>query len=369
MNANDAKPEEASPDAAQPEGAAPGSIDAAPEPETASAAPEPAPETAESPGEADAPEPDADRLAAEAARIRALFAAEGDSGPDFRLARWTRPIRLAVYGAEPESAETVAAALAEAAAVAGAALADPETEGEAEPNLLVYLCDAWSALGAAPGLSALEPDLERLLAGLEASGANAHRFFKISRSEGIVFAVVLLRVDATLAAVSGQAAALGQTARALALFCEDALAAESPLVLRRSGRAAFKGWFARLLGALYAEDAPAFTEDADYAQRLAAAITAPAKPAKPAKPVSEESDGRRKRKRRRRRDEPEDAKPEDAKSEDAGTEETEPETVGAAAQSDDAQTEQAAPETAPAEPSPAADDDAETPRATDEAQP
>ncbi len=248
------------------------------------------------------PAPDPERIAADAARIRALFAAAGDE-TSFRAARWTRPIRLAVYGAEPESAETIAAALAEAAAVAGATLADPEAEDGSEPNFLVYLCDDWAALAGAPGLRALEPELDAVLAGLAASDANQHAFFKASRSDGILLAVFLIRIDERLAAISGQAAALGQAARGLALWSDAALASENPIALRRSGRAAYKGWFARLLGALYAEGAPAYSEDPAYAEVLAEAIAVagPTRSAGEAAP-RDEGDGKRKRKRRRRRE-------------------------------------------------------------------
>lgn len=301
-----------------------------------------------------ASDPDPERLAADAARIRGLFAVEAEDGgePGFRVARWTRPIRLGVYGAEPASAEAISAAVAEACAVAGASIVDPEASdagGADAPNFVIYLCDAWTELADAPGLHALEPNLEAVLAGLEASDANQHRFFRVSPREGIVFAVTLLRLDQRLSAISGQAAALGQAARALALWSDNALDVETPIALRRSGRAAFKGWFARLLGALYAEGAPAYSEDAAYAEALALEIgRAPerqegakrrrgdkrknaAQGAEAKADSGGEDDARRKRRRRRKRSDDGEAAPSEvaAASEPISTDVAEPISVAA----------------------------------------
>lgn len=266
------------------------------------------PSDQEAPSAAAEAPPDPDKLAADAARIRALFAVDGaeDGAPAFRTARWGRPIRLAVFGAEPASAEAIAAAVAEAAAVAGASLEDPAADGaEASPNFIIYLCEEWAALADAPGLRAIEPDLDAVLAQLAASDANEHRLFKVSRREGLLAAVSLLRANGKMAAMSGQAAALGQAARGLALWSEAGLAAENPIALRRSGRAAFKGWFARLMGALYAEGAPLYSEDPAYAETLAASLAASETP--PARAEADAGDGVRKRKRRRRGDKAKDA--------------------------------------------------------------
>ncbi|MCI4663541.1 MAG: hypothetical protein MRY74_02350 [Neomegalonema sp.] len=309
------------------------------------------------------PAPDPERLAADAARIRALFSvgdagAEGgaseDAAPQFRLARWSRPILPALYGVDPGSADAAYAAIAEACAVAGASISDPQADEAGEPNLLIYVCKEWDELRAAPGLAGLEPELDAVIAGLAASDANQHRFFKLSRSEGIVLAVALLRLDGRMTAVSAQAAILGQAARGLALWSDAALASENPIALRRSGKAALKGWFARLLAAIYAPGAPVFSEDPALADTLAEAIgtqtgAAPAK----IENGEESSDGKRKRKRRRRRGDKADDTPARNNAPDAGEQAADGEEAGeVASPSDRADSEkpEAAAETSAAEP-------------------
>ena len=216
-------------------------------------------------------------LAREAERIAALFtrsdaSVESLGGPTFRFARWSQPIAPAFFGLGEESAGVMRTGFREAAELAGASLAGDDEE--VAPNILVYAVEDWRALRDAPQLAEIVPDLEGLIRLLSAAGVSQYRIFTFSPEDGLRFCVTLLRYDNALSKLSAPSLALGQAAQALLLWSDEAFAGESPVTVRRGGKALIKSRFARLLKAAYAPETPAYSEDAALAERLAETMRA-----------------------------------------------------------------------------------------------
>lgn len=222
-----------------------------------------------------ATEQDAERDAAERrreiARVTALFTRSEAStseigGERFQFARWTRPLAPAVFGVSEESVSVIVEGVAEAAEMVGLGCVDEDPDLGA--NLLFFFCDAWPDLKKTPNLPRLIPDLDRLLTLLAAAGANQYRIFTFGPDGGLRLCVVLLRYDAEMAQFSPASLALGQATQALLLWSDEAFANDSPVTVRRGGKAMIKSRYARLLKAAYQGDAPAYSTDPALAEAL-----------------------------------------------------------------------------------------------------
>ncbi len=218
----------------------------------------------------------------EVARVRDLFdRAESADAPltGFHFARWTRPLCPAVFGADAAGAEAMVSGLRDAAKLVGLEVVDEDPDFGA--NILYFFCEDWADLRKAPGLDRLIPDLDKLTVLLAAAGANQYRIFSFSPDRGLRLAVVLLRYDDDLGRLSPQALALGQAVQTLLLWSDRAFVRENPVDLgfrrgraHRDRRPRVTRWFAALLRAAYAEDAPAYATDPALAETLAAAVIA-----------------------------------------------------------------------------------------------
>ena len=218
-----------------------------------------------------------DGLSRDVERLTALFTrsqASVDSlgGAAFRFARWSRPVATAFFGFEQESVAVMQSGFREAADLAGVSLA---TEDDAfGANILVYAVEDWRALRDAPQLGDLIPDLDGLIRLLSVADANQYRIFTFTPEDGLQFCVALLRYDAALSKLSAPSLALGQAVQTLLLWSDEAFASESPVTVRRGGKALVKSRFARLLKAAYAPETPAYSEDPAFAAQLAEQLRA-----------------------------------------------------------------------------------------------
>ena len=216
-------------------------------------------------------------LARDIERVTALFTRSAGSvealgGGPFRFARWSRPIAPAFFGLAEESVAVMQAGFRDAAELAGVELAGEDSEIGA--NILVYAVEDWRALREAPQLSDLVPDLESLIRLLSVADASQYRIFTFTPEGGLRYCVSLLRYDDALAKLSAPSLALGQAVQALLLWSDEAFVGESPVTVRRGGKALVKSRFARLLKAAYAADSPVYSEDPALAERLAESMRA-----------------------------------------------------------------------------------------------
>lgn len=218
-------------------------------------------------------EADAEALAREAERIEALFTGAAPEAR-FRFARWAKPIAPAFLGLSADSVETMRGGFETVAALAGAPIAEEDPELGA--NILICLTESWSDLAAAPGLAAVIPDLAELLGQLEAAGLGQYRRVAFEPDGSLRFIAVLLRYDEGLARLSAGSLALGLAVQALLCWPDEAFASESPVTVRRGGKALVKSRFARLLKAAYAEETPVASDDPALATALAERIQAEA---------------------------------------------------------------------------------------------
>lgn len=202
----------------------------------------------------------------ETGRVAAHFTRSDGS---FRFRRWGRPLVPVVFGTDAAGEAIFTEALRAVSGLGGLSLADSDPELGA--NLLVFFCEAWDDLAAAPGLGALVPDLDRLLSVLKGSGANQYRIFGFAPDGAIRLCLVLLRYDVDLQRVSAQTLAVSQAVQALLLWSDTAFTAVSPVaVLQPTGRAIVKPWHADLLRAAYDPTLPHSADDPTFALRLQA---------------------------------------------------------------------------------------------------
>lgn len=272
---------------------------------------------AEGESESEGPEDGEDREQAyfrrDVERVTALFTRSESSvadlgGKPFRFARWSRPIAPAIFGLSEESAGVMAAGFREAAKFAGLEVAEKDDEYGA--NILLYVVEEWSALRDAPQLADLVPDLDGLTRLLAASGANQYRIFTFTPEGGLRFCVALLRYDEALGQLSAPSLALGQAVQTLLLWSDEAFAGESPVTVRRGGRALVKSRYARLLKAAYGPETPVYSDDPSFVEGLVERMRA-SRGSEEAEPEQEErrekdeaapgDDSARRRRSRRRR--------------------------------------------------------------------
>ena len=204
------------------------------------------------------------------ARIAVHFTRSDGS---FRFARWARPLVPVVFGTDQAGETIFTDALRAVAGLGGLPLADSDPDLGA--NLLVFFCETWDDLTAAPGLARLVPDLDRLLSVLKAAGANQYRIFGFDAGGAIRLCLVLLRYDADLQRVSAQTLAVSQAVQSLLLWSDNAFAATAPVaVLQPTGRAVVKPWHAALVRAAYDPVLPDTADNPAFALRLQARMAA-----------------------------------------------------------------------------------------------
>jgi hypothetical protein len=190
----------------------------------------------------------------------------------FLCARWGRPLAPVVFGVTDETLATVKGAFEAVCVLAGHTMA--ETDPELGSNLMVFFLRDWRELTETPNLDRLIPDLEPLVARLDAAEANQYRFFRFDAQGGIKAAFVFVRVDAEMAQVPAETIALSQAVQTILLWSDMAFAERAPLAAVPGGPAMLRPEIADVIRAAYDPVLPVAAEDPAHALRMAARIGA-----------------------------------------------------------------------------------------------
>ena len=201
--------------------------------------------------------------------IEALFTrADGQ----FLFARWGRPIVPVVFGVEDVTISILKGAIEAVVALAGHKMA--ETDPELGANLMVFFIRDWDELPPTKGLDRLIPDLDALVARLNAAEANQYRSFRFDPDGGIKAGFVFIRMDDAMAAASAETIALSQVVQTILLWSDTAFQGASPLAILDNGAAVLKPEIADIVRAAYDPILPVAATEASVALRLGARISA-----------------------------------------------------------------------------------------------
>lgn len=202
----------------------------------------------------------------EPGEIEALFT-RGDGA--YLFARWGRPIVPVVFGVEDASLAVFKGAFEAVVTLAGHRMA--ETDPELGANVMLFCFRDWGELLQLRDLGQLVPELEGLVARLQAAGANQYRLFRFDADGAIKAAFVFLRMDDDLAAMEAETLALAQAVGVILLWSDRAFAGSSPLA-RVGERVILRPEIGAVIRAGYDPVMPAVARDASHALRLAARV-------------------------------------------------------------------------------------------------
>ena len=200
----------------------------------------------------------------EAEGIEALFTRSDGA---YLFARWGRPIVPVVFGVDDTSLSVFKGAFEAVVALAGHRMA--ETDPELGANLMVFCFRDWGELLEVRDLGRLVPELEGLVARLEAAGANQYRIFRFDAAGAIKAAFVFLKMDAALAAMEAETLALAQAVQTVLLWSDRAFDGSSPLA-RAGERVILRPEIGAVIRAGYDPVLPVMARDPSHALRLAA---------------------------------------------------------------------------------------------------
>lgn len=202
----------------------------------------------------------------EPGEIEALFTR---SDGQYLFARWGRPIVPVVFGVEDASLRVFKGAFEAVVVLAGHKMA--ETDPELGANLMVFCFRDWGELLEVRDLGRLVPELEGLVARLEAAGANQYRIFRFDWDGAIKAAFVFLKMDAALAAMEAETLALAQAVQTVVLWSDRAFDGTSPLA-RVGERVILRPEIGAVIRAGYDPVMPVMARDPSHALRLAARV-------------------------------------------------------------------------------------------------
>lgn len=204
-------------------------------------------------------------------QIEALFTQNDGS---YSFARWGRPIVPVVFGVQDDTLNVVKGAIEAVVTLAGHAMA--ETDPELGANLMVFFFTEWNELLEIPDFDRLIPDLEPLVARLDAAGASQYRAFRFDDDYAIKAAFVFVRMQGEMAKLPAETIALTQAAQVIVLWGETAFAAQSPLaVLPETGATILRPDVAGVIAAAYDRMMPPSADDASHALRIFARLQGP----------------------------------------------------------------------------------------------
>ena len=198
--------------------------------------------------------------------IEALFT-RGDG--QYLFARWGRPLVPVVFGVDDASLAVFKGAFEAVVTLAGHKMAETDTELGA--NLMVFCFREWGELLEVRDLGRLVPELEGLVARLEAAGANQYRIFRFDAAGAIKAAFVFLKMDAALAAMEAETLALAQAVQVVVLWSDRAFDGTSPLA-RVGERVILRPEIGAVIRAGYDPVLPVVARDPSHALRLAARV-------------------------------------------------------------------------------------------------
>lgn len=200
------------------------------------------------------------------AAVAALFTRSDGA---YVCARWGRPIVPVVFGVDDATLAVFKGAIEAVVTVARHKMA--ETDWEFGANLMVFFCRNWEELMKVQHLDQMLPDLENLVARLQAAGANQYRIFRFDEAGAIKAAFVFLRMDAHLEALDAQTLALSQAVQTIVLWSDQAFLAQPALAVQ-DGAPALRKDIADVIRAVYDPVLPVAAHDASHALRVAARI-------------------------------------------------------------------------------------------------
>ncbi len=187
---------------------------------------------------------------------------------DYLFARWGRAIAPVVFGVEDSTVAIIKGAAEAVVTLAGHELTDADPELGA--NLMVFFIREWEELTATPNLHRLIPDLEALVARLQAADANQYRSFRFDKRGAIKAAFVFVRMDSEMVQVPAETIALSQMVQVILLWSDTAFVGSSPLAAAEGGPAILKPDIAAVIRAAYDPVMPVSASDPSHALRLAA---------------------------------------------------------------------------------------------------
>jgi len=198
--------------------------------------------------------------------IEMLFTRDGGN---FAFSRWGRALAPVVFGVEDRTLSTVKGAIEAVCQLAGHEMA--ETDPELGSNFMLFFFNDWAELPKVPGLDRLVPDLEPLVARLQAADANQYRVFRFDGAGAIQACFVFLRMDKHLLKVPAQTLALSQVVQSMLLWSDLAFRERSPLAFAGE-TTVLRPDIAALIRAAYDPVLPAAADDPSHALRLSARI-------------------------------------------------------------------------------------------------
>jgi hypothetical protein len=198
--------------------------------------------------------------------IEMLFTRDGGN---FAFSRWGRALAPVVFGVEDRTLSTVKGAIEAVCQLAGHEMA--ETDPELGSNFMLFFFNDWAELPKVPGLDRLVPDLEPLVARLQAADANQYRVFRFDGAGAIQACFVFLRMDKHLLKVPAQTLALSQVVQSMLLWSDLAFRERSPLAVAGE-TTVLRPDIAALIRAAYDPVLPAAADDPSHALRLSARI-------------------------------------------------------------------------------------------------
>ncbi|WP_420864362.1 hypothetical protein [Sulfitobacter mediterraneus] len=204
----------------------------------------------------------------DAAQIETLFT-RSDGG--FAFARWGRPVCPIVFGVDDATLAVVKGAIEATCQLAGHDMG--EMDAELGSNLMMFFFSDWAELIEVPGMDRLVPDLDQMVARLQAADANQYRFFRFDEAGAIKACFVFLRMDDHLADVPAQTLALSQIVQSMLLWSDEAFQDQSPLAMA-ADTTVLRPDVAALIRAAYDPVLPHVAQDASHALRLAARMGA-----------------------------------------------------------------------------------------------
>ncbi len=204
----------------------------------------------------------------DAAQIETLFTRSDGS---FAFARWGRPVCPIVFGVDDATLTVVKGAIEATCQLAGHDMG--EMDAELGSNLMMFFFSDWAELIEVPGMDRLVPDLDQMVARLQAADANQYRFFRFDEAGAIKACFVFLRMDDHLADVPAQTLALSQIVQSMLLWSDEAFQDQSPLAMA-ADTTVLRPDVAALIRAAYDPVLPHAAQDASHALRLAARMGA-----------------------------------------------------------------------------------------------
>lgn len=193
------------------------------------------------------------------------------SDASFAFARWGRAIAPIVFGVDDKTLAVIKGAIEATCALSGHEMGD--MDAELGSNLMMFFFKDWQELIEVPGMDRLVPDLEPLVARLQAADANQYRFFRFDERGAIKACFVFLRMDEHLSDVPAETLALSQIVQSMVLWSDTAFQEKSGLMVA-GDTTVLRPDIAALLRAAYDPVLPPAAQDASFALRLFARMEA-----------------------------------------------------------------------------------------------